>query len=192
MIELQFDTTGFLVGASIKQYLLEQTRVVKQNPGERNFHVFYYLCAGADKTERDHYALAEVSSYHYINQSGIYKIADVNSKFMYIELKRALATAGLTPPEIYVMFKLMAAILWLGNIDFEGEEESKVENPDVLKWTAYLLQVNADDLGQALTHRENQIKGEIFMVPLTKQEVCQNRFFFTFYFLFLLIGNYKS
>ena len=105
---------------------------------------------------------------------------------MYIELKRALATAGLTPPEIYVMFKLMAAILWLGNIDFEGDEESKVDNPDVLKWTAYLLQVNADDLGQALTHRENQIKGEIFMVPLTKQEVCQNRFFllFTFYFFF--------
>ena len=52
MINIQFDEHGFLVGASINQYLLEQTRVVRHSNGERNFHAFYYLCAGADKTER--------------------------------------------------------------------------------------------------------------------------------------------
>ena len=52
MLDVQFDGTGLLVGASIRQYLLEQIRVIKQNSNERNFHVFYFLIDGADKTER--------------------------------------------------------------------------------------------------------------------------------------------
>ena len=52
MLDIQFDARGFLIGACVKQYLLEQTRVVHHNNAERNFHAFYYLCAGADKQER--------------------------------------------------------------------------------------------------------------------------------------------
>ena len=40
---LQFDLSGKIMGASIKTYLLEKTRVVRQNPGERNYHIFYLL-----------------------------------------------------------------------------------------------------------------------------------------------------
>ena len=50
MLDVQFDSTGLLIGASIRQYLLEQIRIITQSQNERNFHCFYYICAGADKT----------------------------------------------------------------------------------------------------------------------------------------------
>lgn len=45
-----------MLGAKISEYLLEKSRLVQQDAGEENFHVFYYMFAG--KTED---RLAELS-----------------------------------------------------------------------------------------------------------------------------------
>ncbi len=119
MIDVQFDGTGLLIGASIRQYLLEQIGVIRQNEEERNFHCFYYICCGADKTERERFSVTKACDYYYTNQSGIYELPNINSKYEIIELKRAMNTAGITPPQIFNIMKLIAAILWLGNISFE-------------------------------------------------------------------------
>ena len=50
--------------------LLEKNRVVRQNPMERNFHIFYAMLAGITPAERQQLKLAEPTTYHYLNQSG--------------------------------------------------------------------------------------------------------------------------
>ena len=38
---------GRIIGASMRHYLLEKSRLVTQSNGERNYHIFYQLCKGA-------------------------------------------------------------------------------------------------------------------------------------------------
>lgn len=44
-------------------YLLEKTRVARQLDGERSYHVFYQLCAGANDEMRERLGLKEASEF---------------------------------------------------------------------------------------------------------------------------------
>ena len=49
-LEIHFSPGGgAILGASLATYLLEKTRVVRQQRGERSFHVFYMVGAGAQR-----------------------------------------------------------------------------------------------------------------------------------------------
>lgn len=150
MIELQFDSTGQLIGAKLRHYLLERTRVVCQSYvfvgvvsslhsyfvmetffalvvtdfDERNFHIFYFIFAGADKTEREKCCIYKSQDYYYTNQTNVFELPGIDSQGTYDKLKSALQTVGLSSQETFNVIKLMCAVLWLGNIDFD-ENASK-------------------------------------------------------------------
>ena len=59
--------------------LLEKNRVVRQNPMERNFHIFYAMLAGTtDPAEREQLRLKDPASFHYLNQSGCVSDPTIN------------------------------------------------------------------------------------------------------------------
>uniref|UniRef100_UPI001EAF17EC unconventional myosin-X-like n=1 Tax=Oncorhynchus gorbuscha TaxID=8017 RepID=UPI001EAF17EC len=83
-IQLHFSQSGNIQGGCIIDYLLEKNRVVRQNPGERNYHIFYALLAGADKNQKELYFLSEgPESYHYLSQSGCVKDRSLDDLKLY-------------------------------------------------------------------------------------------------------------
>src|SRR6202000_2004403 len=65
-IRIEFTRSGQISGAYIDWYLLEKSRVVKQSPGERNYHVFYQFLRGSSRETRGRFLLSDsVNDYLY-------------------------------------------------------------------------------------------------------------------------------
>ncbi|KAI2648658.1 Unconventional myosin-IXAb [Labeo rohita] len=68
-IQVNYQESGTVRGAYVEKYLLEKSRLVYQEHNERNYHVFYYLLAGASEEERKAFHLLKPEEYHYLNQN---------------------------------------------------------------------------------------------------------------------------
>lgn len=94
-ININFSQTGRLTGASIDTYLLEKVRLIHQNEGERNFHVFYQFLESASEKERDEFYLGDmaVEDFALVNQSGTYDRRDmVSDSDMHQEMIEAMVS----------------------------------------------------------------------------------------------------
>ncbi|KAK3000828.1 hypothetical protein RJ639_022262, partial [Escallonia herrerae] len=157
-VEIQFDKHGRISGAAIRTYLLERSRVCQINDPERNYHCFYLLCA-APPEEIEKYKLANPKSFHYLNQSKCYELVGVNDAREYLATRRAMDIVGISKTEQEAIFRVIAAILHLGNIDFaKGKEiDSSIPKDDKAKFhlqmTAELLMCDPVALEDALCKR---------------------------------------
>ncbi|XP_072981787.1 protein OPAQUE1-like [Typha latifolia] len=128
-VEIHFDRTGRISGAAIRTYLLERSRVVQITDPERNYHCFYQLCASGKDVEK--YKLGHPSNFHYLNQSKTYELAGVTSAEEYLKTRRAMNIVGISLVKQEAIFRTLAAILHLGNIEFspgEGHDSSVIKD----------------------------------------------------------------
>ncbi|KAL5185387.1 Myosin-15 [Glycine soja] len=118
---LEFDSNGRISGAAIRTYLLERSRVVQIMDPERNYHCFYQLCACERDAEK--YKLGHPSHFHYLNQSKIYELDGVSNAEENLKTRRAMDIVGISHEDQEAIFRVLAEILHLGNIEFSPGKE---------------------------------------------------------------------
>ncbi|CAA2963472.1 myosin-17-like [Olea europaea subsp. europaea] len=179
-VEIQFDKSGRISGAAIRTYLLERSRVCQISDPERNYHCFYLLCA-ASPEDREKYKLGNPGSYHYLNQSKCYELDGVSDAEEYLATRRAMDIVGISEQEQEAIFRVVAAILHLGNIEFaKGKEiDSSVikdENSRFhLNTTAELLKCDPKSLEDALIKRVMVTPEEVITRTLDPEAALGSR-----------------
>jgi myosin heavy subunit len=173
-IEILFNAQGEPCGGQITIFLLEKTRVAFQAKGERNFHIFYGLLAGApDQWKKDWGLEGGPQAFFYTNQSGSYTADHWNDSEEFQDVLKAMRTIEMSESEISACFQLLAAILHMGNVQFTGETPAAVANQQNLDWTAYLLGIDAGLLAHSLVHRGIQTgsaRASVYSVPQNPEQ----------------------
>nr|XP_057947424.1 unconventional myosin-X isoform X1 [Doryrhamphus excisus] len=175
-IQLHFSESGNIQGGCVIDYLLEKNRVVRQNPGERNYHIFYALLAGANKEHKSLYFLEDpAESFHYLSQSGCLKDKSLNDKELFNSVMEALKVLEFSEEEIRDMFKLLSGVLQLGNIEFMTAGGAQITTKQVVTNASELLGLDAFQLSEVLTQRSIILRGEEICSPLTIEQAVDSR-----------------
>lgn len=173
-LQIQFNRQGEPIGANITNYLLEKARVVGQIRNERNFHIFYQLTKGASQQQRELYGIQMPDAYSYTSASKCVSVDGIDDISDFKETIRAMEIIGLNQNEQDQIFRLLSAILWIGNIEFSENSEGNaaIRDASIPNFVAYLLEVNAADIEKALTERIVETsrgigrRGSVYEVPL--------------------------
>lgn len=191
-IEVHYDSKCQVVGGYISHYLLEKSRICTQSPEERNYHVFYLLCAGAPQQLRDKLMIGKPDDYRYLSGCTQYfSTTDTDRKIPnsqksrdhmtkgslkdpilddyndFQDLDQALTRLGLSEGQKFEVYALVAAVLHLGNINFEDNPEDakggcrvSQNSEKALAITANLIGLDSFELRHALVSRVMQSKGD--------------------------------
>lgn len=178
LIEIHFSATGRICGAKIQTLLLEKSRVVQLLDGERSYHIFYQLCAGAPPTLRDKLKLKGASEYKYLNQSGCLVIHDVDDAKEFCKLMEALKTVRISQRDQEHAFQMIASVLWLGNITFQvidNESHVEVVQSEAITNAASLIGCTVSDLILALSTCQIQAGKDKVAKSLTVEQATDRR-----------------
>uniref|UniRef100_A0A8C5FI53 Myosin IHb n=1 Tax=Gadus morhua TaxID=8049 RepID=A0A8C5FI53_GADMO len=120
-MDIQFDHQVGAVGGHILSYLLEKSRVVHQNHGERNFHIFYQLVAGGDDELLRWLGLERnCQNYSYLVQGDCAKVTSINDKSNWKIVRSALSIIEFSEKDVEQLFAIIASVLHLGNVNQNG------------------------------------------------------------------------
>ncbi|RHY02230.1 hypothetical protein DYB36_001122 [Aphanomyces astaci] len=178
-IRLGFDAaSGELVGASIATYLLERVRLISHGVGERNYHIFYELCASpASKS-----LLGLDRSFAYLESSimGHRSRRDgVDDAAQFEVTHHAMTTIGLSNHNIASVLQVVAAVLHLGNLEFvpvQGGTSCRLSyDDDTTRFCSSLLGIAYDHMQEALTTRRIKAGGDVVTVGLSPDAAAHSR-----------------
>ncbi|KNZ80659.1 Myosin-1 [Termitomyces sp. J132] len=199
-LEIMFNTQGEPVGAQITNYLLEKGRVVGQIENERDFHVFYQFTKGATDEQRgkfyfnifvswlserlviEMFGLQGPEAYAYTSASNCLSVSDIDDIKDYRDTIKAMGVIGLSQEEQTEIFRMLAIILWLGNVQFAEQDDgnSMIADTDVTDFVAYLMGVDSSLVQKALTTRVMETqrggrRGSVYDVPLNASQASSGR-----------------
>ncbi|XP_016398090.1 unconventional myosin-VI [Sinocyclocheilus rhinocerous] len=204
-----------VVGGFVSHYLLEKSRICTQGQEERNYHIFYRLCAGAPEDIKEKFHLSSPDCFRYLSRGCTRYFSTKDSDKLIPQNRKspedekhlkagplkdpllddhadfnrmcvAMKKIGLDDTEKLNMFRVVAGVLHLGNIDFE--EAGSTSGGCVLKKTcsqplefcAELLGLDEEDLRVSLTTRvmhttAGGAKGTAIKVPLKVEQASSAR-----------------
>uniref|UniRef100_A0A3P8PKR1 Unconventional myosin-VI n=1 Tax=Astatotilapia calliptera TaxID=8154 RepID=A0A3P8PKR1_ASTCA len=211
-VEIHFNEKNAVVGGFVSHYLLEKSRICRQSPEERNYHIFYRLCAGAPEDIRQKFHLSSPDTFRYLNRgcTRFFATKDTDKHIMqnrkspehtksgplkdpllddhgdFARMCVAMKKIGLDDTEKLDLFRVVAGVLHLGNIDFEeagstsGGCAIKNQSSQTLEHCAELLGLEEEDLRVSLTSRvmlttAGGAKGTVIKVPLKVEQANNAR-----------------
>ncbi|CAH2302745.1 unconventional myosin-Id [Pelobates cultripes] len=175
-MDINFDFKGDPIGGHINNYLLEKSRVIVQQLGERNFHSFYQMILGApEQTLRSLHIQKDLSAYTYTRSLAQVK-SNINDTSEYREVAEAMKVIGFKQEEIQTVYKILAAILHLGNLKFVVDgDTTMIENGKVVSVVADLLGSKSELLEKALLFRTVATGRDVIDKQHTEKEANYGR-----------------
>ncbi|XP_008281237.1 unconventional myosin-Va isoform X1 [Stegastes partitus] len=177
-IEIGFDTRYRIIGANMRTYLLEKSRVVFQADEERNYHVFYQLCASAHLPEFKNLRLSSANDFLYTRQGRSPVIDGVDDTKELCTTRNAFTLLGINESYQMGLFQVLAAILHLGNVEIKDRDsDSSVIPPNNRHLTAFceLVGVTYQDMSQWLCHRKLKTATETYIKTLPRLQATNAR-----------------
>ncbi|XP_056673507.1 myosin-10 isoform X2 [Monodelphis domestica] len=171
-IRINFDVTGYIVGANIETYLLEKSRAVRQAKDERTFHIFYQLLSGAGEHLKSDLLLEGFNNYRFLS-NGYIPIPGQQDKDNFQETMEAMHIMGFSHDEILSMLKVVSSVLQFGNISFKKErntDQASMPENTVAQKLCHLLGMNVMEFTRAILTPRIKVGRDYVQKAQTKEQ----------------------
>lgn len=171
-IEIMFDKGTNIIGAKIRTYLLERSRLVFQPLKERNYHIFYQMIAGLPESQKQELGLLPVEQFEYLNQGNTPTIDGVDDKAEFKATMSSLSTVGVDEATQSEIVKMLAGLLQIGNVKIGASRTDSVlagSEPSLEKACA-LLGIDANEFAKWIVKKQLITRGEKIISNLSQAQ----------------------
>ncbi|XP_041816149.1 unconventional myosin-Vb isoform X1 [Chelmon rostratus] len=178
-IQIGFSRHYHIIGANMRTYLLEKSRVVFQAEDERNYHIFYQLCASASLPEFKDLGLTSAQDFTFTSMGENIFIEGVNDAEDFKKTREAFTLLGIKDSSQSSIFKVVASILHLGNVEICSERDGEschIANDDLhLRHFCGLLGVELQQMEHWLCHRKLVTASETYVKNMSSKQATNAR-----------------
>lgn len=128
------------------------------------------------------FGVQQPQSYMYTSRSKCFDVPGVDDNAEFRDTLNAMNVIGMAESEQDDVFRMLAAILWIGNIQFVEDDQgnSAIADESVIAYVAYLLEVDSPSVHRAMTIRLMETarggrRGSVYEVPLNTTQALAVR-----------------